>query len=56
VLALVRIPREQDRFRVPAWSRIDHDIERVATMMPDPVIVDHPWSSDDIRWAPVRFS
>lgn len=50
VLALIRILLEEDHFRVTTQSHLDHDLDAIAAMMPDLVILDYPWSSDDNRW------
>jgi CheY-like chemotaxis protein len=50
ILNLMRNLLEEESFRVTTQSRIDKDLEAVAEIAPDVIIMDYMWARSDDEW------
>jgi CheY-like chemotaxis protein len=50
ILGLYRDLLEEDGFRVSTLLATDRDLDAVATLMPDAVLIDYMWTTSDDEW------
>jgi CheY-like chemotaxis protein len=51
ILELMRELLEDDGFRATLQSHVDKDLDRIAELSPDAIILDYMWSSVDDDWS-----
>ena len=50
ILALMKDLLEDEGFRVTTHSRLDKDLDKIAQLAPDVIIIDYMWTSSDDEW------
>ena len=50
ILALQKALLEDEGFRVTTHSRLEKDLDKVAELAPDVIIIDYMWTSSDDEW------
>jgi CheY-like chemotaxis protein len=51
VLALFRELLEEEGYAVSVMAVLSHDLDEIASLSPDLMILDYMWSTDDNNWA-----
>ncbi len=51
LLKLMRELLEDEGFRVSTQSHLDKDLDEVAELAPDLIIIDYMWRHDDLNWS-----